>query len=52
MTKRRIVNGIPVELGSGNVYTDLGYADSDRMLVKAQLAAQISAIIQIGRAHV
>jgi predicted XRE-type DNA-binding protein len=46
MTKRRIVNGIPVELGSGNVYTDLGYADSDRMLVKAQLAAQISAIIR------
>jgi len=46
MTKRRIVNGIPVELGSGNVYADLGYADSDAMLVKAQLAAQISDVVR------
>jgi predicted XRE-type DNA-binding protein len=46
MTKRRIVNGIPVELGSGNVYADLGYADSEAMLVKAQLAAQISDVIR------
>jgi predicted XRE-type DNA-binding protein len=46
MKKRRVVNGIPVELGSGNVYADLGYADSDSMLVKAQLAGQISDIIR------
>jgi predicted XRE-type DNA-binding protein len=45
-TKHRIVNGISIELGSGNVYADLGYADSDVMLVKAQLAAQISGVIR------
>jgi predicted XRE-type DNA-binding protein len=35
-----------VEEGSGNVYADLGYADSDSMLVKAQLAAKIAEIVQ------
>jgi len=34
------------ETGSGNVYADLGVADADDMLVKAQLAAQIGNIIQ------
>ena len=46
MKKRRIVRGIPVEEGSGNVYTDLGYPDSDSMLVKAQLAAKIAEIVR------
>ena len=46
MKKRSIVRGIPVEEGSGNVYADLGYADSDTMLVKAQLAAKIGEIVQ------
>ncbi len=32
--------------GSGNVYADLGLADADEMLVKAQLAAKISEIIK------
>ena len=44
MKRRRAVRGIPVEEGSGNVYADLGYADSDAMLVKAQLAAKIAEI--------
>jgi predicted XRE-type DNA-binding protein len=44
--KKRIVRGIPVEPGSGNVYTDLGYPDSDNMLVKARLAAKIAEIVQ------
>ena len=39
MKKQRVVRGIPIEQGSGNVYADLGYADSEGMLVKAQLAA-------------
>jgi predicted XRE-type DNA-binding protein len=30
-----------IEVGSGNVYRDLGNADADRMLVKAQLATKI-----------
>ena len=46
MKKQRVVRGIPVEEGSGNVYTDLGYRDSESMLVKAQLAAKIAEIIQ------
>jgi predicted XRE-type DNA-binding protein len=46
MKKQRVVRGIPVEEGSGNVYTDLGYPDSESMLVKAQLAAKIAEIIQ------
>ena len=46
MKKQRVVQGIPVEEGSGNVYTDLGYRDSESMLVKAQLAAKIAEILQ------
>jgi predicted XRE-type DNA-binding protein len=46
MKKQRVVRGIPVEEGSGNVYTDLEYPDSESMLVKPQLAAKIAEIIQ------
>lgn len=46
MKKRPVVRRIPVEAGSGNVYADLGYPDSDSMLVKAQLAAKIAEIVQ------
>src|ERR1035438_10499060 len=46
MKKQRVVRSIPVEEGSGNVYTDLGYRDSESMLVKAQLAAKIAEILQ------
>jgi predicted XRE-type DNA-binding protein len=46
MRKRRIVRGVQVEEGSGNVYADLGYAESESMLVKARLAAKIAEIVQ------
>ena len=46
MKKQRLVRGVPVEEGSGNVYADLGYAGSESMLVKAQLAAKIAEIVQ------
>jgi predicted XRE-type DNA-binding protein len=46
MKKQRVVRGIPIEEGSGNVYADLGYPDSESMLVKAQLAAKIAEIIE------
>ncbi len=36
-----------IEKGSANVYADLGMADADEMLVKAQLAAKISEIIKL-----
>jgi predicted XRE-type DNA-binding protein len=46
MSKQKIIDGIKVHEGSGNVYHDLGYPDSDEILVKAQLVAKISEIIR------
>ena len=37
---------IEIEAGSGNVYADLGMADADEMIVKAQLAIKIGEIIR------
>lgn len=37
----RIINGIPVEEGSENVYADLGFSDADEMLAKATLTSQL-----------
>jgi predicted XRE-type DNA-binding protein len=45
MSKRKM-RGMDVEIGSGNVYADLGYADADEMLIKAQLVAKIAEIIK------
>jgi len=36
-----------IEKGSMNIYADLGMADADEMLVKAQLAAKIGEIIKL-----
>lgn len=38
---------IEIEKSSGNVYADLGMADADEMLVKAQLAGKIAEIIKL-----
>ncbi len=46
MRKQRIVRGMRLEKGSGNIYADLGYVDSEDMLVKAQLVAKIADIIR------
>ena len=35
-----------VEAGSANVYADLGYADSEGMLLKAQLVTKIAQILR------
>ncbi len=35
MRKQRAINRIPVEKGTGNVYADLAYADSEDMVIKA-----------------
>jgi predicted XRE-type DNA-binding protein len=35
-----------IHAGSTNVYADLGYADADAMLVKAQLADAIAAVMK------
>jgi len=45
MTRRRLINGIPVEEGGRHVYADLGYADSDEMAIKAQLVTKIAEIL-------
>ena len=37
---------IAIEAGSGNVYADLGLADAQEMLVKANLASEIAEIIK------
>jgi predicted XRE-type DNA-binding protein len=36
-----------IEKGSGNVYTDLGIANSEEMFVKAQLSTKIGEIIKL-----
>ena len=46
MKKQHGMQSVPIEIGSGNVYADLGYRDSESMLVKAQLAAKIAEILQ------
>ena len=47
MTRKRVMRReIAIEKSSGNVYADLGYVDSDDMLVKAQIVAKIAEIIE------
>ena len=45
MSKRR-PTATEVEVGTGNVYADLGYGDADEMLIKAQLVTKIAEIIK------
>jgi predicted XRE-type DNA-binding protein len=45
MAKRRKLTPAH-EIGSRNVYADLGFPDADEMLVKAQLVSKISEIIE------
>lgn len=45
MSKRK-VQGVEVEMGTGNVYADLGYGDADEMVIKAQLVTKIAEIIK------
>jgi predicted XRE-type DNA-binding protein len=45
MRKSKLQN-VKVEVGSGNVYADLGYGDADEMLIKAQLVTEIADIIK------
>jgi predicted XRE-type DNA-binding protein len=46
MKKERVTRGIAIQEGSANVYADLGFADAEEMLVKAQLISKISDIIR------
>jgi predicted XRE-type DNA-binding protein len=40
------VNKEKVEIGSGNVFTDLGFEDSEERLLKAKLASKIAQLIE------
>jgi predicted XRE-type DNA-binding protein len=44
--KERSIEGIAIREGSTNVYADLGYADPEDMLVKAQIVTEIADIIR------
>jgi predicted XRE-type DNA-binding protein len=44
--KARVIEGVEVHEGSGNVYADLGYPDAGAMLIKAKLASKISEIVR------
>ena len=45
MTKKtavRTINGIDVEMGSGNVFADLGLPDADKLKIKSGLVIEIT----------
>jgi predicted XRE-type DNA-binding protein len=44
--KAKVIHGVEIHEGSGNVYADLGYADAEEMLVKAKLVRKISEIVR------
>jgi predicted XRE-type DNA-binding protein len=39
--KKRIVDGIEIQVGSGNVFADLGLADAEKLKIKSGLAIEI-----------
>ena len=45
-TKRKRVKVDSVEPGSGNIFADLGFADADERMLKAQLAVKITELIE------
>jgi hypothetical protein len=52
MAKKRRLKGaskLEFEIGSGNVYNDLGFKDAHAMLAKARIVAEISRIIRARR---
>jgi predicted XRE-type DNA-binding protein len=45
-TKRKRAKGEKLEPSSGNVFADLGFADAQERMLKAQLAARIAELIR------
>jgi predicted XRE-type DNA-binding protein len=45
MTRRR-VNGIEIEVSSGNVFRDLGFPDAEELKIKSGLAIEITRAVQ------
>jgi predicted XRE-type DNA-binding protein len=44
--KKRLVNGIEVQRGSGNVFADLGLPDADKLKIKTGLVIEIRKAMQ------
>ena len=44
--KPKVIEGVEIHEGSGNVYADLGYPDAEEMLIKARLVRKISEIVR------
>lgn len=44
--KKRVVEGIEVEAGSGNVFADLGLPDADKLKIKSGLTVEIARAIR------
>jgi predicted XRE-type DNA-binding protein len=44
--KKRNVEGIDIETGSGNVFADLGLPDADKLKIKSGLTIEITKAIQ------
>ncbi len=45
MTKR-IIDGIEVEIGSGNVFADLGLSNADKLKIKSGLVTEITKAVR------
>ena len=43
---KRARAGLEIEVGSDNVYADLGYVNADEMLIKAQLVTKIADVLK------
>jgi predicted XRE-type DNA-binding protein len=41
----RTINGIEVDMGSGNVFADLGLPDADKLKIKSGLVIEITRAI-------
>lgn len=43
---KRIIDGIEVEMGSGNVFADLGLPDADKLKIKSGLVIEITKAVR------
>lgn len=46
MMKKRVIDGVPIEVGSGNVFVDLGLPDAEKLLVKSKLMIKIRTTVR------
>jgi predicted XRE-type DNA-binding protein len=44
--KKRIINGIEVEIGSDNIFADLGLPDADKLKIKSGLVIEITKAVR------